>query len=561
MTLRRPGQLLGLVLASLALLLGQSPGLASPNPPLPQLCGYAYPAYTRFVVEDGGTDSAGNPLLLCTEYTRQGGPKILGLPISRPFHIGNDLYQAFEFGLLRWRQDTADTALVDVLDVLNTAGKDQALARVGIPPAQAPSLDWLTDPVLTETYQRSVHPKYGLPTSPPTPIGAYVVQRFQRGLMRRWVDDPPLDLPGVVVKLDADSPLVERLMVGNLLRASAMIPPAALVADAGLDPQAYNWTAAPGAPESFWTAPAQSIGGWDALFHRAGAFDIGTAAADVSDMSDEVLHATDMGLSLAINGYVGRDSEVVQAGVDRNLRLIDTYPWGRIESACGASASSQSCSLGDDQLDEIEAQLRQHLNVTRLDESVVAFWVLDDRPGDVRSAVDLIHRLVEEDNLVGQIARPTICGFGGDLDDARRSPADSRRIFDSALSNFTPTGCDAVALYPYARVGDDGSTTDWSMHELLPYMLQALLDRGWDRSRQPLVGIPQTFRFGRASRPVAADVRTQTSAYCAAGASAIVFYAWNDSASAPKAELFDAPDLRQGATDGLAACGALWAAG
>lgn len=559
---RRPVQLVGLALAVAALLLGQSATHASPGSPLPQLCGYAYPAYTRFVVEDGGADSAGNPLLLCSEYTRQGGPKILGLPISRPFRIGPDLYQAFEFGVLRWRTDAADTVLVDVLDLLHAAGKDQALARLGIPPAQVASLDWLTDPVLTDTYARSVHPKYGQPTSPPTPMGAYVVQRFQRGLMRRWVDDPPVDLPGVVVRLDEDSPPVERLMVGNLLRASAMIPPAALIADAGDDPQAYNWSAAPGAPESFWSAPAQSVGGWDAVFHRAGAFDIGTAGADETDQSDEVLHATSMGLSLAINGYIGRDSEVVQAGFDRNLSLIDTYPWGRIDALCGASARSQSCSLDDDQLAELDARVRHHLDVTRLDQSVVAFWVLDDRPGDVRAAIELIHNLVEQDNLVGQIARPTICGFGGDLDEVRRSPTRSRALFDAAVSNFTPTGCDAVALYPYARMHatvDDSS--DWSMRDLLPYMLHALLDRGWDPARQPLVGIPQTSRFGGAARPTADDVRTQTAAYCAGGASAIVFYAWNDSASGPKAELFDAPDLRQGASDGLAACAAVWRAG
>ena len=545
----------------LALLAGQPVSVASTASPPPAFCGYAYPHDTRFVVEDGGIDSAGNPLQLCAEYTRHGGPKILGLPISRPFRIGGELYQAFQFAVLRWRPDVGDSVLVDVLDLLHSAGRDDALLRLGVPPAQAPTLDWLTDPVLSETYLHSVHPKYGLPTSPPTPIGPYVVQRFQRGLMRRWVEPPPVDLPGVVVKLSEDGPPVERLMVGDMLRSNAMIPPRALVVDPGLDPQAYNWTEAPAAADDLWSGGHQSIGGWDLLFHRAGAFDIGTTGGDDSSMSQEVFHATSMGLSLAINPYVGRDSEVVQAGFDRNLSVIDTYPWGRIDAACGALSRSQSCSLSEDQLAELEAHVRHHLNVTRLDESVAAYWVLDDHPGDVRSAIELIHRLIEEDNLVGQTPRATICGFGGDLDDAQRAPATSRAAFDAAIANFTPGGCDAVALYPYAHMTGSADGVDWSMSQLLPYMLQALRDRGWDATRQPLIGIPQTFRFGSAASPTAADVAAQTAAYCTAGASAIVFYAWNDSATGPKAELFDAPDLRQGATGGLAACDALWQAG
>jgi hypothetical protein len=275
-------------------------------------------------------------------------------------------------------------------------------------------------------------------------------------------------------------------------------------------------------------------------------------------MSSEILHATSMGLSLAINGYVGRDSEVVKAGFDRNLALIDPYLWGRIASACGPSAGDRACQLSQDQLTELDARVRHHLDITRRDDTVVAYWVLDDNPGYVRPALELIHKLVQQENLVDQIARPTVCGFGGNLDDSRRPTAQSRAAFDASLTNFTPTGCDVVALYPYASSGNDADSVDWSMGELLPYMVSALRDRGWDPARQPLIGIPQTFRFGNASSPTAEDVQAQTAAYCAAGASAILFYAWDDSASGPKDELFDAPDLRQGASDGLAQCQAVW---
>ena len=96
------------------------------------------------------------------------------------------------------------------------------------------------------------------------------------------------------------------------------------------------------------------------------------------------------------------------------------------------------------------------------------------------------------------------------------------------------------------------------MSELLPYMLGELQARGWDHTRQPLIGLPQAFRFGAALCPSASDVAAQTAAYCAAGAFAIIFHAWNDSYPGAKAQLFNAPDLRHGAAAGLDQCRALW---
>jgi hypothetical protein len=97
------------------------------------------------------------------------------------------------------------------------------------------------------------------------------------------------------------------------------------------------------------------------------------------------------------------------------------------------------------------------------------------------------------------------------------------------------------------------------MAELLPYMLHRLQAHGWDPAQQPLIGVPQTFRFASATRPSATDVAIQTAAYCAAGASTVIFYAWNDSYSGPKAQLFNTLDLRAGAAAGLDQCRATWA--
>jgi hypothetical protein len=522
-------------------------------------CGDAYPGFTRFVVEDGGVDWAGNPVRLCSEYLRLGGERMLGLPISRPFRVGSELYQAFEYGVLSWRQDLGQAELVDALDLLHTAGRDPLLERLGIPPAQEPGLDWLTDEALSASRGRDPRGVFGLPTSPPTPIGPYVAQRFQRAVARRWVEPVPYDIAGSLSRAP-DGSRIERVMAGDLLRSSGLIPAAALIADPGVDPDQYNWLAVPSTAESLWRDPPAALGGWQGLYHRAGAFNIGSlSVSDEEGMRAEVDQAADLGFNLAVNAYVGRDSKVVQSGLDRNLLLIDTYPWDRIAAACGGAARTRGCQLSDDQLGLLEEQIRHHLLLTRLDDSVVAYWVLDDDPGDVRPAIELIHRLVQEESLLDRQARPTVCGFGGELDEAGRPVAQTRAAFDRAVRNFTPTGCDAVALYPYRRQTATRETpVDWSMRDLLPYMLQRLEERGWDKTSQPLIGIPQAFAFGPSVPPRPSEVVAQTTAYCAVGASAIVFYAWNDSYTGLKAQLFNSPELRQAASDGLDQCRAVW---
>jgi hypothetical protein len=123
------------------------------------------------------------------------------------------------------------------------------------------------------------------------------------------------------------------------------------------------------------------------------------------------------------------------------------------------------------------------------------------------------------------------------------------------VANFTPAGCDAVALYPY----QGGAAADFAMPDLLPHMLQRLESLGWDPATQPLIGVPQTFAFAPESPPTSAQVIAQTTAYCAAGASSILFYAWNDADPGPKAQLFNTPTLRGAAASAIDHCQAIWA--
>ncbi|MBV9358900.1 MAG: hypothetical protein JO023_25620 [Chloroflexi bacterium] len=353
------------------------------------------------------------------------------------------------------------------------------------------------------------------------------------------------------------------MLVGDLVRSAGLIPPTALVADAGDDPQQYNWSGVPTVPASFWSGPDPAVGGWDALYHRVGAFDVGTARQDDQAMEAEVREAGSLGLTLAVDGYVGRDSAVFQAAADQDLGLVDTYLWGRIDAACGGDLDTHTCHLDDDQLASIEQSARHHLQITRQDDGVLAYWILDDYPGDVRPALELLHRVVTEENLVDREPRATVCGFGGELDDRRRPVATTRAAFNTALRNFSPTACDAVALYPYGnlKATGDASNIDWSMKALLPYMLGQLRERGWDPKHQPLIGIPQTFRPTGHQAPTSNAVATQAEAYCDAGASTILFFAWHNTLDDSLAELFNTSDLRQGAAEGISGCETRWARG
>jgi len=210
----------------------------------------------------------------------------------------------------------------------------------------------------------------------------------------------------------------------------------------------------------------------------------------------------------------------------------------------------------------LEEQVRQHLHGTREeDDMLVGFWVLDDYPGDVRPALELIHRLVEEENHLSRVPRFTVCGFGGLLESADVSPNRAFDEFDCGLVIYTPAGCDAVALYPYARGADaTAESVDWSMRELLPHMLNGLRERGRDPTRHPLVGVPQAFGSPAAQfvTPRAQDVASQSEACCRAGATALLVYAWWDVGTDSNQQLGNSDHLQLGMADGIRRCRAYW---
>lgn len=139
--------------------------------------------------------------------------------------------------------------------------------------------------------------------------------------------------------------------------------------------------------------------------------------------------------------------------------------------------------------------------------------------------------------------------------------------FKTSLINFRPSYCDMVALYPYAAnegTGpNDPSQYDWSMKYMLPAMLTDLANSGWNNSTEPLVALPQAFGYLTYVAPTGADLSTQMTAYCQAGAVALMVYSWDDgypsaNPASPSAEPANSADLRAGIAQGLTQCQSYW---
>lgn len=283
------------------------------------------------------------------------------------------------------------------------------------------------------------------------------------------------------------------------------------------------------------------------------------------------------GLSAVIindNDIPGTDAALESAGV----RTVDTYPWVLIaDYGCSDYFYGQSanCQISDSTSAWILSQLQAHLAAQQGNSNVIAYWILDDYPGgDISSLLQKMHDMIVASNhdASASFPRPAICGMGGSiapLSDKNITDADPiMHGFKLDLINFRPSYCDMVALYLYAgNMGygypKDPSQYDWSMIYLLPAILKDLGSLGWNGATEPLVAIPQAFGYGYWVTPSGADLASQMTAYCKAGAVALFAYSWEDdypvlNPNSPYTELFNNEDLRAGLENGLIKCRTYW---
>jgi len=217
--------------------------------------------------------------------------------------------------------------------------------------------------------------------------------------------------------------------------------------------------------------------------------------------------------------------------------------------------------------DVLLASIAAHLKQVKDNQLVIGYWVLDDwvswDAGSARSLLIKIHHLIQQYTP----GRPAICVFGGFV---HSDPTYGWN--DWLADNFSPQGCDEVGLYIYAppisnttpRPSPDGY--DWSMSALLPTTFASLQHRGWNITKEPLIGIGQAFGGPKAHSdnywvtPNAKDIETQSKSFCEHGATGLVFYAWHDTEFGPATQTpMNNAGIEMGIRNGIAACKLYWA--
>jgi hypothetical protein len=246
------------------------------------------------------------------------------------------------------------------------------------------------------------------------------------------------------------------------------------------------------------------------------------------------------------------------------------------------------CTISSADFAKVHAAVSSELRRVRHDPRIVGFYIQDDPMGNTRKLNQDIHAWIAKAGL----HLPTVCGFKGRLD-VPGSPqwmsklpnfaADIVQGYFASLNNYSPQGCDMVALYPFgpqAYTKHDAATlaakTDWKMSNavwpcgtkkctLLNFYRYALAKLGWTPAT-PLIGVPQAFGFDLSDptgkgfvwpEPTSRQLTDETAAFCAGGAQSVLAYGWHVYDAGSSSPYMD-KSLRTGLTAGVKACSTIW---
>jgi len=145
--------------------------------------------------------------LFWQKFQELGGVEALGYPVSRRFVWRGRPTQVFQRGVMQWDQTSKQVLLLNTLDVLSDAGKDEWLRRRHATPVPLPvdfdkGKQWprivndrlallKANPAIDSYFRQAPDPVslYGLPTSKPEDFGDHITVRFQRAVIREWKVD------------------------------------------------------------------------------------------------------------------------------------------------------------------------------------------------------------------------------------------------------------------------------------------------------------------------------------------------------------------------------------
>ncbi len=208
------------------------------------------------------------------------------------------------------------------------------------------------------------------------------------------------------------------------------------------------------------------------------------------------------------------------------------------------------------------AAIDAKLQADKANPLVIGYWISDDwnlwDAGSARTVLQDIKAHVMQYTPY----RPTICGFGLDINPPGVSSWDAR-----IAQNYSNAACNMVGIYAYPPASPspgNGSQLDYTMNAPLAAIFKSLKSLGWQSSVTPLIGFGQAFAGYYAGISYEPGLNrfqmvAQATAFCKAGATSIGWYAWDDSGFGSQSLTpMTSMEIQDGVVDGIADCQAMW---
>ncbi len=280
---------------------------------------------------------------------------------------------------------------------------------------------------------------------------------------------------------------------------------------------------------------------WPQLYGQVGTYGYGTIErSDLLDLYN---------LGYKLNHFRNSDAEKDADMAAHDAARIDQYPHQALIKMCDQTTKGRSgCDMTNAQQAELLADIKQRLEANKDDEHIVAYMLMDDYAGPILATLEKMRALIVEANKTSVVVRPAICAFN--LNSVAISAS------EGPLRNFSTKACDAFDLYYYGYGGWNPLDTGvYATPEVLNKAFTVLKARGWNKDRQPFIGVVQTFeddKFGNTSEE---SVAFQTKAVCEAGAVGILMFEWHfhDYPS-----MHNTPYMLSGFQKGLVDCNKIW---
>lgn len=324
-----------------------------------------------------------------------------------------------------------------------------------------------------------------------------------------------------------------------------------------------------------------SVGGngkWPRLYGTSGPY-----AVSSDNNFSEIADLASDGHDIAFMNYSAKPGFSQQTSA-HGVKYVDRKLQSLLYAACKKLGMSLynpyvPCPIDQDVVAQAEliTKVREYLALPEIssDQQLVGFWILDDPPGDVHQTLGLIKQEIVK--AAAPFPRPTVCGFASTPLSYKNGPGgefvDYFDYFDKGVVNFDPRACDIAMFYSYAERSRDANIyepelQDWRMERTLQRALEKIRTQGksydpsWDQNTLVWGGMITTFGNKqppyRYIPPRLEDMRTQSEAFCVAGASIISFYPWHDSKGDEWSEPFNNSVMREGAKQARVTCQQYW---